>query len=200
MIQKDAGKMLELSTPIAAHVIAAEYDRGALDPSALVFSAAPPGALVQLAGWSNFSDAAEPALRTLGLSGLGDYKSARTVNASICYRLERDRLLLRSDDAGRLRRATDTLSLTEVAILDLSHARWVLRIEGTFASDLLARLAPLDFDLSAFPAGSFAQTGIHRVGVLVHRLAAERFDVLVPYTWMDSIWKICAANLIQAEA
>jgi heterotetrameric sarcosine oxidase gamma subunit len=74
-----------------------------------------------------------------------------------------------------------------------------LRIERTAAAELLARLAPLDFDLSAFPVGSFAQTGINHVGVLIHRLREEWFDVLVPYTWLDSIWNMDAVRLTRTD-
>ena len=182
--------MLELSAPIEVQSNAHGHDAGALNPFGVEISAMPPGALVQLAGWENFSEVVEPMLRALGFSGLGDCKNARTTGVSICYRLTRDRILLRSDDAERLAQATRTLSATEVAVLDLSHARWVLRLEGTRTPDLLARLAPLDFGPSAFPVGSFAQTGIDHVGVLVHRQTAERYEVLVPYTWMESIWKM----------
>jgi heterotetrameric sarcosine oxidase gamma subunit len=190
--------MLELNSPIENQLESKEHD-GA--PNALLsgISASPPGALVQLAGWGNFSEVVRPTLRALGFSGLGDYKTARTAGAFVSYRLAPDRILLRSDDATGIAEMISTLPETEVAVLDLSHARWVLRFETTTAAELLARLAPLDFDLSAFPVGSFAQTGINHIGVLIHRLRAERFDVLVPYTWVDSIWKMDAVRLARTD-
>jgi methylglutamate dehydrogenase subunit D len=190
--------MLEMNSPIENQADSKEHD-GAANTSLPGISASPPGALVQLAGWSNFSEVVGPPLRALGFIGLGDYKTARTAGAFVCYRLARDRLLLRSDDVAGLAEMMNTLRETEVAVLDLSHARWVLRIEKTAAAELLARLAPLDFDLSAFPVGSFAQTGINHVGALIHRLRAERFDVLVPYTWMDSIWNMDAIRLARTD-
>jgi heterotetrameric sarcosine oxidase gamma subunit len=190
--------MLEMNSPIENQTDSKEHD-GIPNASLSGISASPPGALVQLAGWSNFPEVVGPTLRTLGFSGLGDYKTARTAGAFVCYRLARDRILLRSDDATGLAEMMSTLRETEVAVLDLSHARWVLRFERTTAAELLARLAPLDFDLSAFPVGSFAQTGINHVGVLIHRLRAERFDVLVPYTWMDSIWKMEGVRLTRTD-
>jgi heterotetrameric sarcosine oxidase gamma subunit len=187
--------MLELRTPVAAQFAATSHEGAAPDSSDPTISAAPPDALVQLAGWETFSEAAEPALRILGFSGLGDYKTARIVDGSICYRLARDRILLRSSNTVRLLQATSSLPSTVVACLDLSHARWVMQIEGARAPDLLARLAPLDFGVAAFPVESFAQTGIDHVGVLIHRRAVEHFEVLVPYTWMDSIWRMSVASL-----
>jgi heterotetrameric sarcosine oxidase gamma subunit len=188
--------MLELRTPIGGQFAAAAAHEGAAaDPSAVKISAAPPGALVQLAGWETFAEAAEPALRILGLSGLGGYKTARIADGSICYRLAHDRILLRSNNTVQLVRATSVLPSTTVSFLDLSHSRWVLQFEGARAPSLLARLAPLDFSLAGFPVESFAQTAIDHVGVLIHRRTVECFEVLVPYTWMDSIWRMSAANL-----
>jgi heterotetrameric sarcosine oxidase gamma subunit len=56
--------------------------------------------------------------------------------------------------------------------------------------DLLARLAPLDVSLPAFPVGTFAQTGIHHVGVLLRRISAEIFEILIPVTWAATIWEL----------
>jgi sarcosine oxidase subunit gamma len=53
--------------------------------------------------------------------------------------------------------------------------------------DLLARLAPLDVPLPAFPAGTLAQTGLHHVGVLRRRTSAETFEILIPVTWVATI-------------
>jgi methylglutamate dehydrogenase subunit D len=190
--------MLELNSPIENQLDSKEHD-GAPNAPLTGISASPPGALVQLAGWGNFSEAIGPTLSALGFSGLGDYKTARTAGAFVCYRLAPDRILLRSDDATGIAEMMSTRPEAEVAVLDLSHSRWVLRFETTTAAELLARLAPLDFDLSAFPVGSFAQTGINHVGALIHRLRAERFDVLVPYTWMDSIWNMDAIRLARTD-
>ncbi len=56
--------------------------------------------------------------------------------------------------------------------------------------DLLARLAPLDVSLPAFQVGTFAQTGIHHVGVLLRRTSAETFEILIPVTGVATIWKL----------
>jgi heterotetrameric sarcosine oxidase gamma subunit len=56
--------------------------------------------------------------------------------------------------------------------------------------DLLAHLAPLDVSLPAFPVDTFAQTGIHHVGVLLRRTSAETFEILIPVTWAATIWEL----------
>lgn len=52
--------------------------------------------------------------------------------------------------------------------LDLSHARTVIRVEGEGASDLMARMMPLDLRSVAFPEGSVATSAIHHIAVTVH--------------------------------
>ncbi|MEM0943389.1 MAG: hypothetical protein AAGI70_05510 [Pseudomonadota bacterium] len=52
-------------------------------------------------------------------------------------------------------------------LLDLSHARTVLRLEGPAVPDLMARQMPLDLRPKAFPEGSVATSGIHHVAVTV---------------------------------
>ena len=81
-----------------------------------------------------------------------------------------------------------------LSVLDLSHARVVIRIEGLAAPDLLARLVSLDLYTGAFAEGRFALTGIDAVPVMLHRLAdgadAPRYDLFVPYSWAASLWDL----------
>ena len=57
--------MLEMNSPIENQADSKEHD-GAATTSLPGISASPPGALVQLAGWSNFSEVVGPPLRALG--------------------------------------------------------------------------------------------------------------------------------------
>jgi heterotetrameric sarcosine oxidase gamma subunit len=73
-------------------------------------------------------------------------------------------------------------------VLDLSHARTVIRVEGADAADLMARLLPIDMRPVSFPEGSVATAGLHHVGVTV--LAREGgFDLLVPQTFARSLFE-----------
>lgn len=63
-------------------------------------------------------------------------------------------------------------------LLDLGHARTLLRVEGPAAVELMARMAPLDFRAHAFPDGTVATSAIHEVAATI--LARESgFDLLV---------------------
>src|SRR5581483_413485 len=59
------------------------------------------------------------------------------------------------DLASQLRAA---LPSDVAAVTDLSHARTVLRLEGSAVRTLLAKLGQLDFDPAAFATGATAQT------------------------------------------
>ena len=150
---------------------------------------APLGYLAQLAGWENFTSSGGTVLRTLGLGLSEDYRKPWRGNDAVVWRIAPDRVLIRSD---HLLAITSTLDL---AALDLSQARVRLQFEGPGTAGLLARLAALDFSETSFPVGSFAQTGIHHVGVLIDRLGRDEFEILIPTTWAPSLVGLIGAHL-----
>ncbi|MEO1225764.1 MAG: hypothetical protein AAFX92_16220 [Pseudomonadota bacterium] len=185
--------MLERRSPLA-HLIEARA-AGVPDQHArLILSEQALGALWQVAGWQDFETVVEPVLAALGFAGLGDHCSVRVSAGTECYRIAPDRILLRCPDAGALSAALDKAPPGRLTALDLSHARIVIRISGTAAVDLMARLVPLDFAGPAFSIDSFAQTGIHGVPVLTRRLSEEAFDLFVPVTWAVSVLEIVCKN------
>ncbi|MDP1907019.1 MAG: hypothetical protein Q8K85_01870, partial [Hyphomicrobium sp.] len=63
---------------------------------------------------------------------------------------------------------------------------------------LLARGLPIDLNAAAFPPDNFVQSGIHSIGVLVHRRANENgapvFEVHVPRSYAVTIWEFLAES------
>ncbi len=80
--------------------------------------------------------------------------------------------------------------------LDLSHSRTVIRIEGPRARDLLNRGLPLDLSPDAFPAGAFAATALHQVGVHLHNRGSG-YDLFVPRGFALSIWELLRETAAQ---
>lgn len=74
------------------------------------------------------------------------------------------------------------------AVVDLSHARIVLRIAGEHSRDLLARGCSLDLHPRKFAAGECAQSLLGQVSVLLHRREAETFDLFVARSYAVSVW------------
>lgn len=92
----------------------------------------------------------------------------------------RDWLLVRHDPAGRrggfavdLRRRLDGVAL----VIDQSHGRVVLRLQGPASRSVLQKGIDIDLDRVAFRRGEVAQTGIAGMAVLVHAVADEAFDL-----------------------
>jgi sarcosine oxidase subunit gamma len=69
------------------------------------------------------------------------------------------------------------------AVLDLSHARCRVHIEGPQAVATLGKLFALDFREAAFSVGHLKLTGHHHVPYSLHRLGAESFDLYLLSTY-----------------
>lgn len=162
------------------------------DDQAVTINEAEVGYLTQLAGWENFDKASDDALREKGLSVPTDFRSPVRRWLTTAWRIAPDRVLVRSDTALGFE------SSSELAVLDLSEARICLTLEGPGAAALLSRVIALDFSEAAFPVGTFAQTALHHVGVLVDRGGCDRFTVLIPTTWATSLTSLLVDHLAEA--
>lgn len=69
------------------------------------------------------------------------------------------------------------------SVLDLSHARVRVQVQGHKALECLGKLFALDFRDHAFPVGSLQLSGHHHVPCSLHRLAEDRFDLYVLSTY-----------------
>jgi len=152
----------------------------------------PVGTLVQIAGWDDFEAAVLPGLKELGFNDAGDYRNCRRIDSMTLYRTAPDRVLITGQSEPGL-----PVSMTDsdaLAALDLSHSRTWIIVDGAVAEEVMARLAPIDFRASSMPVDSFVQTGIHHVGVLIHRTTEMRFEILTPVTWARSVWELICLN------
>jgi heterotetrameric sarcosine oxidase gamma subunit len=151
------------------------------DGTAVVINEVELGFLTQLAGWRRFREAANHALGTHSLSVPEDYRVPVRQGGTMVWRIAPNRVLIRSDAKLSFE------SSDELVALDLSDARVCLTLEGAGAASLLSRVIALDFSNDKFPVGTFAQTALHHIGVLVDRQGPDRFTVLIPTTWATSL-------------
>lgn len=156
---------------------------------AVRFSQIPLGHLAQIAGWQQFDERAEEALRRAGAHLPNDYRIPVRRAGQTVWRTAANRALVRSDAPLHL------TSSDGLMVLDLSDARQRFRVSGPGAAALFSRLAPLDFSEAALPPATFVQTGIHHIGVLIDRLGAAEFELYVPTTWATSICDFIGAHL-----
>jgi heterotetrameric sarcosine oxidase gamma subunit len=147
------------------------------------------GHLTQLAGWDDFMALATEQLGNLGLGLSEDYRLAWRQNDAVAWRIAPDKILIRSD------RPLTISSTPDLVALNLSQAKIRLHLEGPGAFGLLSRLAAIDFSETSFPVGTFAQTGVHHISVLIDRVGQHEFEVLVPTTWGSSLIEIMNVHL-----
>ncbi len=90
----------------------------------------------------------------------------------------------------------------EGAVLDLSHGRTMIRIEGQAAADLLARFVSIDLRDAAFPDGAHAATGAHHSQWnLLRRDAGDPgYDLLVGRSFARDIWEMLVIHARQFGA
>jgi heterotetrameric sarcosine oxidase gamma subunit len=139
-----------------------------------------PASMVQVAGWPSAAGALTARLREV--TGVAPPPAGKTASG--------DDLTLLWTAPGRWLAASETRAdLAETlsaavgadigTVSDLGHARCVFRLLGPMAPSVLAKGLPIDLHLNAFPVDGVVQGSIHHMGVLVHRVAADAFDLYV---------------------
>jgi heterotetrameric sarcosine oxidase gamma subunit len=185
-------KMVNVLSPLASVTQTGRFGATFAEGPGVTLSESRPAALIQIAGWGDFEDAIKPGLTKLGFDDAGDYHQCHVATDIQLFRTAPDRILLAAPATIIL---PDSLrSGPSLAVLDLSHSRTRIVVEGPAAQDVMARLAPIDFAMTALPIDGFVQTGIHHVGVLINRSTATRFEILTPVTWARSLWEFICLN------
>jgi sarcosine oxidase subunit gamma len=84
----------------------------------------------------------------------------------------------------------------DVAVVDLSHARGVLRLSGPKVRQVLAKGASLDFHEQVFTADGAAQTLLFHLSVLIDCVGdGPSFDIYAARGFCLSLWQsLCHAG------
>jgi heterotetrameric sarcosine oxidase gamma subunit len=143
--------------------------------------------LWQIAGWDGFETAVAAPLKTLGLTLPADYKTvAKAADVKLWF-IAPDRVLIQTERAQQ--------SSEHLVALDLSDARIQLNISGAGATGILMRTVPIDLSFAALPIGTFAQTGLHHIGILIERLAENTYTLLIPRSWAETVFEVLILHL-----
>jgi methylglutamate dehydrogenase subunit D len=136
-----------------------------------------PASLLQVAAWPDTLATVEAVvgeLLGLGVPPLGT--AVADPNLTIAA-IAPGRFLIAGIAPDLAPRLEAALPSEDAAVTDLSHGRVILRLQGDAAAELLAKGVALDLHPAAFPPGRVAQTAIHHIDVLLHRRAADSFDL-----------------------
>ena len=168
---------------------------GAIDGApAVSIHERPDRMLLQVSGWpASFAAVCRKLSTALECEIPVDGKTAIGMRQWTIFRVAPDRLWIAGPGADRTLGELARELGDEAVVLELDHSRVVLRVAGQSAALLLNRGVPVDLDEAAFAAGAFAQSVVHGVSVLVHRVAdvggASAFDVYVPRDYAVSFWE-----------
>lgn len=108
--------------------------------------------------------------------------ASRTASSVILW-LAPDAWLVVTEGVACTERLATTVSAVGGYVLDTSHARVAIRIEGTAARAALAQVCRLDLHPRVFAVDACAQTRFAQVSVVVHRFAEDTFDLYVPRSY-----------------
>jgi len=145
--------------------------------------------LVSVAFWQDGIDRLGPAFCS---SLKGEFPSSGYVASSFesgyLYRISWDRLLVQSSSEDTLyQRVRAALPDDQAAVSDLSHARQVISLSGPDTPIVLSRCLPVDCRNSVLPMGHFVQTYLQDAVVLLHRVSAQEYRMMVPTSFAVAI-------------
>jgi sarcosine oxidase, subunit gamma len=69
------------------------------------------------------------------------------------------------------------------ALVDLGHARAVLRLAGDSVGDVLAKGTSIDLRPASFPPGACALTALGKINALLHAVAPATVDIYLPRSY-----------------
>lgn len=75
------------------------------------------------------------------------------------------------------------------AVIDQTHGRSTIRIEGARVRDMLAKGCRLDLHPKVFPVGRTATTQIAHIGCLLHHAGPDTFELTMFATFAQSFWE-----------
>ena len=151
--------------------------------------------LFQLAAWpETCRTIGETAAGVLGTSSPPGPGQAMTGKKGALLRIEPLKWWLIAEGTAAM--DPPAIPPDEGNVLDLSHSRTWLKVDGDKADMLLNHFLPIDLRSDAFPAGSVASTAFHHVGVTLWR-GADGFNLLLPRSFAASLWQMLQESALQ---
>jgi len=185
--------MLEQRSSIAAVYQVGRFGAGS-GPAAVSIWERRARNLVQVSGWpDSFDSVCEKLQAILYIAMPADGLMARSDGDRSVFRVGPERLWLSGPLGDRILGGIDEGALgKESVVTDIGQSRTVLRISGVDAPDVLNRGLPVDLDDEVFPPDAFAQSVIHHIPVLIHRIDVEgerTYDAYVTREYAVTFWE-----------
>ena len=155
-----------------------------------------PGSIVQLAAWRNQEKTVIKTVQKVTGLALPDGAGAGAVaKTQAAFGFAPGRFLVVSDEEELAEKFAEAIDPAVGTVVDLSHGRTAIRISGTKAQWVLAKLFAIDFSLSAFPIGSGISTVHHDIFTQIQRTGPDQFDLYVFRSFARAFWhSLCNAS------
>lgn len=147
-----------------------------------------PASLIQIAAWPDTFVEAQRRLSEFVNTELAGGQVATHNNGITIMPSGQGRWLIESDDAQLENELVKLLSDDIAAVTGLTHGRVVVGVRGEKATWLLASGVELDFRLSAFPVGDVRMSQHHDIGLTIHRIGEDEFDLYLFTSFARPFW------------
>ncbi|WP_157016132.1 sarcosine oxidase subunit gamma family protein [Mesorhizobium xinjiangense] len=155
-----------------------------------------PGSIVQAAAFAGEEKTLIAALKDATGLALPDGAGAGVINgARAAFGIAPGRFLLVDQAEGLADTLSSAVQADTGTLTDLSHGRTAIRVAGTSAQWVLAKLFAIDFALTAFPVANGCSTAHHDIFAHIQRTGETQFDLYVFRSFARSFWKsLCHAS------
>jgi len=144
--------------------------------------------LVQGAGWHDSTAAIEQDIaRLCGIPPPADVGGVAVAGAISLIRVGPGRIWLVDEVGDVSARMAGAIDDAQGCVTPLGEGRRRFRLSGDRVPDLLRSLVALDLASPSCAPGRAALTMMHRVPVVLHRIASTTFDLYVPTTFSTSL-------------
>lgn len=147
-----------------------------------------PVSLMQVAAWpETFSDV-QRRLSEFANTELAGGQTTTRNNGVTIMPSGQGRWLIESDDVQLENNLVKLLPDDIAAATGLTHGRVVVGVRDEKATWLLASGVELDFHLSAFPSGDVRMSHHHDIGLTIHRIGEDEFDLYLFTSFARPFW------------
>ncbi|MEM6665866.1 MAG: hypothetical protein AAF638_05630 [Pseudomonadota bacterium] len=109
---------------------------------------------------------------------------------SVAMNIGPGRLLIEGSDSKMVEMVQNAVPLKTGTVVDQSHGRVAITLDGTPTVTTLAKAFNLDF--ATMENGTVSATGHHGVPVVLRRVSSQRFDLYVPRTFARDVFEALA--------
>ena len=147
-----------------------------------------PGSFVEIALWDGSPSVAKAVLKPTGVKTPPERGGSTSGRGGTVLYAGPGRYFVIAEQAGLAGKIAAAMPDGAGAVVDLTHGRVGIRLEGAEVEALLQKGAALDLDARAFPVSATATVGIHHMSVTLLRVEADVFDLFAMSSFADAIW------------